>query len=61
MGATVRAREHHRIEERRGMVGRIACRYGGDGYVAVDGVVQEVGGRRLSAVLEDRGGDVEGG
>jgi hypothetical protein len=36
IGATVRVCEHHRIAERRGMVGRVADRYGGDGYVAVD-------------------------
>ena len=36
IGATVRVRSRHRIAERRGMVGRIADRYGGDGYVAVD-------------------------
>ena len=36
IGATVRVRERHRIAERRGMVGRVADRYGGDGYVAVD-------------------------
>jgi hypothetical protein len=36
IGATVRVRERHRIAERRGMLGRIIDRYGGDGYVAVD-------------------------
>lgn len=36
VGATVRVREYHRIAERRGMVGRITGRYGGDCYVAVD-------------------------
>ena len=36
IGTTVRVRERHRISERRGMVGRITDRYGGDGYVAVD-------------------------
>ena len=36
IGATVRVRERHRIAERRGMVGRIADRYGGEGYMAVD-------------------------
>jgi hypothetical protein len=36
IGMKVRVREHYRIAERRGMVGRIADRYGGDGYVAVD-------------------------
>jgi hypothetical protein len=33
---TVRVREHHRIAERRGMVGTIVGHYGGDGYMAVD-------------------------
>ena len=36
IGTTVRVREHDRIAERHGMVGRVADRYGGDGYVAVD-------------------------
>jgi len=36
IGATVRVRERHRIAERRGMVGRIADHYGGDGYMAID-------------------------
>jgi hypothetical protein len=36
IGTTVKVREHHRIAERRGMVGRVADRYEGDGYVAVD-------------------------
>ena len=36
IGTTVRVREHHRIAERRGTVGRVADRYEGDGYVAVD-------------------------
>ena len=44
IGATVRVREHHRIAERRGMVGRVAARYGGDGYIAVD--VRFSGGQR---------------
>src|SRR5215213_8749260 len=37
IGTTVKVREHHRIAERRGMVGRVADRNEGDGYVAVDG------------------------
>jgi hypothetical protein len=32
----VRVMEHHRIEERRGLVGTIVARYGGEDYVAVD-------------------------
>jgi hypothetical protein len=44
VGATVRIRERHRIAERRGKVGRIADRYGGEGYVAVD--VSFPGGQR---------------
>lgn len=46
IGATVRVRERHRIAERRGMVGRIADRYGGEGYMAVD-VCFSGGQRRL--------------
>ena len=36
VGMKVRVCEHHRISERRGMVGRIVSRYGGEEYVAVD-------------------------
>jgi hypothetical protein len=36
IGVTVRVCEHHRIAERRGMVGRIVERYGGEEYMAVD-------------------------
>jgi hypothetical protein len=28
--------EHHRVEERRGLVGKVVVRYGGEDYVAVD-------------------------
>jgi hypothetical protein len=36
IGVRVRVRECHRIAERRGMVGRIVNRYGGEEYMAVD-------------------------
>jgi hypothetical protein len=36
IGAMVRVRKHHRIAERRGMVGSIVDRYGGEEYMAVD-------------------------
>jgi hypothetical protein len=36
IGTTVRVREHHRIDERRGMVGRVTDHYGQDGYMVVD-------------------------
>ena len=36
VGMKVRVCKHHRISERRGMVGRIMSRYGGEEYVAVD-------------------------
>ena len=36
IGTTVRVREHHRIAERRGMVGTIVEHYGGEEYMAVD-------------------------
>jgi hypothetical protein len=32
----VRVIEHHRIAERRGLVGKVVARYGGDEYIAVD-------------------------
>ncbi len=36
IGMRVRVRECHRIAERRGMVGRIVARYGGEEYMAVE-------------------------
>lgn len=36
MGTKVRVRQEHRIVERRGMVGKVVGRYGGEEYVAVD-------------------------
>jgi hypothetical protein len=36
IGMQVRVGEDHRIEERRGMVGKVVGRYGGEDYVAVD-------------------------
>lgn len=36
VGARVRVRGHHRIAQRRGMVGMIIDRYGGEEHVAVD-------------------------
>jgi hypothetical protein len=36
VGMKVRVCKHHRILERRGMVGRIVSRYGGEEYIAVD-------------------------
>jgi hypothetical protein len=36
VGARVRVRGHHRIAERRGMVGTIAERYGGEEHVAIE-------------------------
>lgn len=35
-GARVRVGEHHRIPERRGMVGKIVGLYGGHEYMALD-------------------------
>ena len=35
-GMRVRVMEHHRVEERRGLVGTIVARYGVGEYVAVD-------------------------
>jgi hypothetical protein len=32
----VRVMDHHRVEERRGLVGKVVARYGGAEYVAVD-------------------------
>ena len=35
-GMRVRVMEHHRVEERRGLVGKVVARYGGEDYVALD-------------------------
>jgi hypothetical protein len=35
-GMCVRVMEHHRVEERRGLMGKVVARYGGEEYVAVD-------------------------
>ena len=51
VGATVRVRERHRLAARRGMVGRIADRYGGEEYMAVD--VRFSGGQRRLFFPED--------
>ncbi len=35
-GTRVRIMEHHRVEERRGLMGTVVAVYGGEEYVAVD-------------------------
>ena len=35
-GTRVRVMEHHRVAERRGLMGKVVARYGGEEYVAVD-------------------------
>jgi hypothetical protein len=35
-GMRVRVMEHHRVDERRGLLGTVVARYGGEDYVAVD-------------------------
>ena len=35
-GARVRVTEHHRVEGRRGLMGTVLARYGGEEYIAVD-------------------------
>jgi hypothetical protein len=35
-GMRVRVMEHHRVEERRGLVGKVVARYGEEEYIAVD-------------------------
>ena len=35
-GTRVRVMEHYRVEERRGLVGKVVARYGGEDYIAVD-------------------------
>jgi hypothetical protein len=36
VGTLVKVKEHHRIEERRGLVGEVVGCYGGKEYVVVD-------------------------
>jgi hypothetical protein len=45
-GMRVRVMEHHRVAERRGLIGTVVARYGVGEYVAVD-VRLAVGGCRL--------------
>ena len=35
-GMWVRVMDHHRVEGRRGLMGKVVARYGGEEYVAVD-------------------------
>ena len=35
-GTRVRVMGHHRVEERRGLVGKVVAHYGGEQYIAVD-------------------------
>ena len=35
-GMSVRVMEHHRVAERRGLMGKVVARYGGEDYIAVD-------------------------
>ena len=35
-GTRVRVMGHHRVEERRGLVGKVVANYGGEQYIAVD-------------------------
>ena len=35
-GMQVRVMDHHRVAERRGLLGKVVARYGGEEYVAVD-------------------------
>jgi hypothetical protein len=35
-GTRVRVMEHHRVEERRGLIGRVVARSGGEDYIAVE-------------------------
>ena len=36
VGMRVKVAEHHRIEQHRGLVGKVVDRYGGEEYVVVD-------------------------
>ena len=35
-GARVRVTQHHRVEDRRGLLGTVVAVYGGEEYIAVD-------------------------
>jgi hypothetical protein len=43
-GMRVRVMDHHRVAERRGLLGKVVARYGGEDYIAVD--VRLADGRR---------------
>jgi hypothetical protein len=45
-GMRVRVMEHHRVQERRGLLGTVVAVYGGEAYIAVDVRLAE-GERRL--------------
>jgi len=36
LGMRVRVMEHHRVQERRGLVGKVVALYGGEDYIAVE-------------------------
>ena len=36
VGMRVKVADHHRIEQRRGLVGEVVCRHGGEEHVVVD-------------------------
>ena len=46
VGMQVRVSDHHRIVERRGLLGKVVGRYGGEGHVVVDVCVPD-GRQRL--------------
>jgi hypothetical protein len=48
IGMRVKVGKHHRFEERRGMVGKVVGRYGGEAYVAVDVVFADSESRLFS-------------
>jgi hypothetical protein len=35
-GIWVKVMDHHRVQERRGLMGKVVARYGGEDYIAVD-------------------------
>jgi hypothetical protein len=45
-GMRVRVMEHHRVQERRGLMGKVVARYGREEYIAVEVRLAE-GERRL--------------
>ena len=54
IGTPVRVREHYRIADRRGMVGRIVEHYGEDGHTAKEDLAGDIEDLRAAVGLEEK-------